>query len=462
MFGGKTNHATIRAQYPSCAVVRHAHTGLSRVNFLLGSAYEGAVQLARAAAAIAPARGGKVVATFRARRGIRERYLLWNRESRNGERPLVWMHASSVGEGLQARPVLEMLRTDHPELQLAYTFFSPSAEPFARSLGADFAEYLPFDSRGDARVALDSLTPRVLAFSKLDVWPALVAAARARGVRTALLSATLTEGSGRNSWVSSAFTRAAYDALDAVGAVDEADAIRLMKLGVREKAISVTGDTRFDQVWSRAQSTPARDALLAPLRSDRPTLVAGSTWPADERELLPAWIAMRSQVPDARLIIAPHEATHAHLAHVERWAAAHKLTLARTSALSTPRWKADADVVLVDGVGMLGDLYALADVAYVGGGFHGAGLHSVLEPAAFGVPVLFGPRHEKSRDAATLIANDAGASVTDGSAITARLEALLTRPDTRGAEGARAKEIVEKGRGAATRSAALVTGLLEG
>ena len=150
------------------------------MNFLLGSAYEGAVQLARAAAAIAPARGGKVVATFRARRGIRERYLLWNRESRNGERPLVWMHASSVGEGLQARPVLEMLRADHPELQLAYTFFSPSAEPFARSLGADFAEYLPFDSRGDARVALDSLTPRVLAFSKLDVWPALVAAARAR------------------------------------------------------------------------------------------------------------------------------------------------------------------------------------------------------------------------------------------------------------------------------------------
>lgn len=118
--------------------------------------------------------------------------------------------------------------------------------------------------------------------------------------------------------------------------------------------------------------------------------------------------------------------------------------------------------MLVDGVGMLGDLYALADVAYVGGGFHGAGLHSVLEPAAFGVPVFFGPRHEKSRDAAMLIANDAGASVTDGSAITARLEALLTRPDTRGAEGARAKEIVEKGRGAATRSAALVTGLLNG
>jgi 3-deoxy-D-manno-octulosonic-acid transferase len=427
------------------------------VNFLLGGAYEGAVQLARAAAALAPARGPKLVETFRARRGIRERYQQWNRDSRAHDRPLVWMHASSVGEGLQARPVLEGLRTEHPHLQLAYTFFSPSAEAFARSLGTDFAEYLPFDSRGDARVALDSLTPRVLAFSKLDVWPALVAAANARGVRTALLSATLTERSGRRSRIANAFTRGAYAAFDAVGAIDEADAIRLLALGVREKAISVTGDARYDQVWARAQRTPARDALLAPLLSDRPTLVAGSTWPADEHQLLPAWITTRSQVPNARLIIAPHEPTHAHLASIEKWAAANKLSLARTSAL--PRG-ANSDVILVDGLGLLGDLYALADVAFVGGGFHSAGLHSVLEPAAFGVPVFFGPRHETSRDAAVLIAEDAGASVTDGSAIAARLEALLTRPDTRGAEGERARRIVEKGLGASARSIALVTGLL--
>jgi 3-deoxy-D-manno-octulosonic-acid transferase len=428
-----------------------------RVNFLLSGAYEGAVQLARAAAALAPARGGKLVATFRARKGIRARYERWNREAKNAERPLVWMHASSVGEGLQARPVLERLRTDHPHLQLAYTFFSPSAEGFARSLDADFAEYLPFDSRGDARVALDALTPRVLAFAKLDVWPALVAAARARGVRTALLSATLAHRSRRRSRVSSAFTRGAYSAFDAVGAIDEADAIRLLQLGVREHAITVTGDTRYDQVWARAQQSASRETLLAPLRSDRPTLVAGSTWPTDEHELLSAWIVLRREVPGARLIIAPHEPTPAHLRYIEHWASSNRLSLARASALPSG---AGADVILVDGVGILGDLYALADVAYVGGGFHGAGLHSVLEPAAFGVPVLFGPRHEASRDAALLVAADAGASVSDASAIAGRLEALLTRPDTRGAEGARARAMVEKGLGASARSAALVTALL--
>jgi 3-deoxy-D-manno-octulosonic-acid transferase len=428
------------------------------VNFLLDGAYEGAVQLARAAALFAPAGGGKLLATFRARRGIRERYQQWQRDSRVHTRPLMWMHASSVGEGLQARPVLELLRSGRPELQLAYTFFSPSAEAFARSLDVDFAEYLPFDSRGDARASLDALSPRVLAISKLDVWPAHIAEARARGVRTALLSATLAERSGRRSRIAGAFTRGAYAAFDAVGAVDEADAVRLVQLGVREKAITVTGDTRYDQVWARAQPNASRDALLAPLRSDRLTLVAGSTWHADERHLLAAWIALRAQVPDARLIIAPHEPTYLHLGHLERWAASNKLSFARVSAL--PRG-AEADVILVDGVGLLGDLYALADVAFVGGGFHSAGLHSVLEPAAFGVPVIFGPQHEMSRDAAAIIAADAGGSVTDFSAIAARLEALLTRPETRAAEGERARAIVENGRGASARSVALVHGLLD-
>jgi 3-deoxy-D-manno-octulosonic-acid transferase len=427
------------------------------VNFLLDGAYEGAVQLARAAALLAPQNGGKLFATFRARRGIRERYEQWHRESRTLSRPLVWMHASSVGEGLQARPVLELLRAGHPELQLAYSFFSPSAEEFARSLDVDFAEYLPFDSHGDARVVLDALAPRVLAFAKLDVWPTLVAEASARGVRTALLSATLAEQSGRRSHFASAFTRDAYAMFDAVGAVDDADAIRLIQLGVREQAITVTGDTRYDQVWARAQPNASRDAFLAPLRGDRPTLVAGSTWHADERHLLEAWITVRAAVPDARLIIAPHEPTQMHLAHLEKWAAAHKLSVARVSTLPN---NAQSDVILVDGVGKLGDLYALADVAFVGGGFHSAGLHSVLEPAAYGVPVLFGPRHEKSRDAASIIAEDAGGSVTDYTAIAARLEALLTRPDTRAAEGARARGIVEKGLGASARSLELVRGLL--
>ena len=446
MFGEKTNRATLHAQYSP------------RVNALVSGAYEVAMQLARGAAALAPAGGGKLRATFRARRGIRARYARWARESRDS-RPLVWMHASSVGEGLQARPVLAALRGAHPEIRLAYTFFSPSAEQFAGSLAVDFADYLPFDSRGDARAALDALRPRVLAFSKLDLWPALVAAAHARGARLALVSATLSARSSRRSPMAAALTRDAYATLDAVGAIDEGDAERLIGIGVRRDVVTITGDTRYDQVWARARAIEERETVLAPLRSDRPTLVAGSTWPADERELLPAWVRTRARVPDARLIIAPHEPDPRHLAPIERWAREHGLALARTSAREAA---SAADVLLVDGVGMLGDLYALASVAYVGGGFHDAGLHSVLEPASFGVPVLFGPRHESSRDASLLEACGGGISVADGAALGAGLAEWLTDGEARTQAGANAKSMVESGTGASARSVAIIEALLGG
>jgi 3-deoxy-D-manno-octulosonic-acid transferase len=243
-----------------------------------------------------------------------------------------------------------------------------------------------------------------------------------------------------------------------VGAIDEDDAARLVELGVRSDAISVTGDTRYDQVWARAEAVDRASALLAPLASPRPTLVAGSTWPSDETVLLDAWIAVRRRVPGARLIIAPHEPTPAHLAPIERWAAEQRIPLAR---LDTPDAGA-ADVVLVDRVGVLGDLYALATVAYVGGAFHAAGLHSVLEPAAFGVPVLFGPRSHASRDARLLLSADGGARVASSPELAERLAHWLSDAAARTGIGSRARALVQSGLGAAERSVQLVEGLLEG
>jgi len=303
---------------------------------------------------------------------------------------------------------------------------------------------------------LDALRPDAIVFSKLDVWPTLVREASRRGVPLGLVSATLAATSSRRSGPAAGLLRPAYGRLDRVGAIDVDDAERLVTLGVRRDAIEVTGDTRYDQVWDRARRARPDSPLLAPLGADRPTLVVGSSWPADEEVVLGAWTAVLGSVATARIIVAPHEPTAAHLKPIEEWAARAGLGIARLD-----RADPGSDVVLVDRVGVLGELYALADVAYVGGGFHAAGLHSVLEPAAYGAPVLFGPRWQGSRDAGLLEQCQGGAPVSDERELARQLVLLLGDATVRADRGARARSMVESGLGAAERSYDLVRSLLE-
>lgn len=426
------------------------------MNPLLGFAYRLAGEGARALASVASAEGGKVARTLAGRRGLADRLAAWGRMHRDPARPLLWMHAPSVGEGLQARPVLERLRAAPSPPQLVYTHFSASAERFARALPVELADYLPFDVPGEVRGALDAIRPTAIVFSKLDVWPVLCAEARRGGVRLGMISATLAAGSSRNSGIARALLREAYASLDLVGAIAEEDAERLAAVGVREEVLRVTGDTRFDQVRARAAATDREGGLVGRLRSTRVTLVAGSTWPADEIPLLDAWQGVGATVPDRRLVIAPHEPTASHLEPVVRWAHRRGLRLARLDDADA----AAADVVLVDRVGILGELYALADVAFVGGGFHSAGLHSVLEPAAFGVPVIFGPRFANSREAGLLLAERGGASVPDQRALGELVAHWLADAEARREAGARALGFIERNLGAAERSTALVEELL--
>ena len=424
------------------------------MNSLLRIPYSLAGAVTHALVRAVPAGRSKFRRGLSARREIVERYARWAAASRDPSRPLIWFHAPSVGEGLQALPVIELVRSRRPDVQIAYTFYSPSAEEFARSIGADFADYLPFDTFHDADRIISALRPGALVFSKLDIWPALTERAAAARVPVGVISATLPESSGRRGVFARALLGDAYRSIERVGAIDEKDGQRLREQGVRGDRIGVTGDTRYDQVWARALR-PA-SALVQSLRSARPTLVAGSTWPTDEEHLLSAWIRIRDKTPDARLVIAPHQASDAHFRSIETWARAGALELARIDAGDAAR----ADVVLVDRYGVLGDLYAVADAAYVGGGFQAAGLHSVLEPAAFGAPVLFGPRNEKSRDAARLIEAGGGAAITGEADLSIRLADWLGSVAARDAAGAAARAMVQSGLGAAERSFALVSALL--
>ena len=425
------------------------------MNPALRLAYGAVGQLARSAAALTPDGAAKWRKALAARRGIRRRYRDWSRH-RDVARPLLWLHAPSVGEGLQARVVIDLVRSRRPDIQLAFTFFSPSAESFARSLPVDFTDYLPFDTAGDAATVLQALRPTALVFSKLDVWPVLVAEAARRGVRMGLISGTVSEISSREGLMATALLHECYEALDRVGAASEADATRIIALGADPASVVVTGDTRYDQVWRKASTVDRRSDLLAPLASHRPTLVAGSTWPSDEEVLLPAWREVRRDIPDARMIIAPHEPTSEHLDPIERWAIDERLAVARLGSAGA----LNADVVLVDRTGVLGDLYSLATAAFVGGGFHGAGLHSVLEPAAYGVPVAFGPRHANSRDAVMLHRSRGGDSVATADETVEVLQLWLSDPVAREHSGAAARALVQRGLGAGERSYELVMNLL--
>jgi 3-deoxy-D-manno-octulosonic-acid transferase len=399
---------------------------------------------------------GKLGAGARGRRGAVEAAEAWARAGRDPARPLVWLHAPSVGEGLQARAVIEELRRRRPDLQLAYTCFSPSAESLASSLPVDWWGYLPLDTRRNADRMLAALRPAVIAFNKSEAWPTLTAAAARSGVRTALLSATLPAGAGRLRFPAPLFLTPTFGRLDAVGAIHRDDALRFRRLGVSPERLEVTGDARMDQVLARAAAVDRGSALMVSLRAAAPVLVAGSTWPEDEERLLEAAAGALESGSLGRLVVVPHEPTAEHLAGLTARLRGAGLPSTLLSAGGDP-----APVLVVDRVGILGELYGAADVAYVGGGFGKRGIHSVLEPAAFGVPVLFGPRHANAREAAELVEAGGAFEAGRGAALRWRLEALLIRPETRTIAGAAARAYVEARAGGAARGAELVLRLLE-
>jgi 3-deoxy-D-manno-octulosonic-acid transferase len=415
--------------------------------------YGAAGQLSRVAPILTPPGDGRALVALRARRGLTKRYAAWARKSRDRLRPLVWLHAASVGEGLQAKPVLALLRARRPDAQIVYTYFSPSGRQLAGTIDADFADYLPFDNASDMDAALDALRPTLLVFSKLDVWPVLVERAKLKGVALALISGTLPSHSRRLAGVGGAIVRDAYLALDAIGAAAPEDAERFAAAGIPRARIEVTGDTSYDQVIARAEGT-RRSRVVEGLASFRFTLVAGSTWPADNRALFPAWERIRQRESTARLIIAPHDLSDRQLGVIEAWARP-SYKLARLSEAGAT----GADVIIVDRYGVLGDVYAVADVAYVGGGLHRAGLHSVIEPAAFGVPVIYGATHARRRDAELLLAAG-GAAAVDSAASLERALAEWLPEAKRKAAGARALAVVSREAGASERTYALLTALM--
>lgn len=427
-------------------------------------AYRGAIRMATALLPLAARFSPKLATAHRARAGVLDRMKAWADAHRDPARPLVWFHAPSVGEGLQAEAVMQALRGLRPDWQFVYTHYSSSAEALARRVPADIAEYLPYDTPEAAEALIAILRPQALIFTKLDLWPELATRAAARGVKVLIVAATVRPGSGRLGWPARDLLAPGYGALSAVAAIDPADAVRLAALGAPPAVISVEGDPRYDSVAAKVAAIGRDDPLLRFGRA-APTLVAGSTWEDDEAILLEAFARVRMTFPSARLLLVPHEPSVTHLAKVEELARQLPVPApVRLSSASEP-----VPLLIVDKVGVLAALYGAGTMAYVGGGFRRAGLHSVLEPAAWGIPVAMGPRWTESRDAVRL--REAGAAVglperrgglDPTGSLTELWSGWLREPEGCRTGGRKGRQVVESGLGASVRCAEVVVKSVEG
>ncbi|HEX6558810.1 MAG TPA: glycosyltransferase N-terminal domain-containing protein [Longimicrobiales bacterium] len=421
--------------------------------------YELSMYGARPLLAAATPLSSKLRKGVQGRRGATERLIAWANATRDASRPLVWLHAPSVGESLMAQAIVAELRAQLPEAQIVFTYFSPSAERIAERVGADIADYLPWDTPRTINRTLSALKPSAIAFVRTEIWPTLVRIAAERSIPMTLVNAVLSPESSRLHGTARWLLGPAYARLDRVGAVARPDAERFSRLGVSTSRVRVTGDARFDQVHARVQALDTNQPLLHRLRDDRVlTVVAGSTWPSDEEEILPAYAHARKGSP-LRLIIAPHEPDAAHLRELEQRLTSAGLRHNRLSEIESSGGPLP-EVVVVDRVGILADLYAIASIAYVGGGFHSAGLHSVVEPAGQGVPTIFGPRHGNAREADELAGKGGGFVASDGATFASVMLDLAARPLHRKSASLAARGFVEARLGGARRNAEMIVALI--
>lgn len=326
---------------------------------------------------------------------------------RKPEERWIWVHAASLGEFEQGRPLIERIRTEHPELKIALTFYSPSGYEVRKNYnGADLVAYLPADTPRAMRRFIDALNPELAVIVKYEFWRNMLRELRRRNIPVILISAIFRPGQlFFKPW--GGWYRKALRCFSHMYVQDEGSRKLLESIGLRN--VTVAGDTRFDRVTDIMKGTheiPALDAFTA--GGTRFTIVFGSSWSADEEIYFP-WL--RKHQGGVKAVIAPHEFDTARLEKM-RTLLSPMRTLLLSEVEKNPSAATDADVLIIDCFGLLSSAYRYGSMAYVGGGF-GTGIHNINEAAVYGIPVVFGPRHQKFLEAGELINAGGGFSISE-------------------------------------------------
>lgn len=368
-------------------------------------------------------------------------------DSRNRGGRRVWFHSSSMGEFEQAKPIIAELKRRHPDIRIIVSFFSPSGYEHSRSYKlADVITYLPFDSSRNAERFVQLVRPAAAVIVRYDVWPNHLWALKRAGVPTFIANATLRPDTGRLLPFFRQFHAFLYNSIDYILTVSLDDKDVFQSFHLRKPVVEVIGDTRYDQVWRRSAESKQRHLIDQQILRNRKVLVLGSSWEEDEEMLLPACRKFFAAHPEFLVILVPHEPTLDTLERIESELNG-SLTSLRFSQLSDYQGQ---QVILIDSVGILMALYQYAHVAYIGGSF-GSGVHNVLEPAVYGIPILFGPGHTNSREAVELASRGAAFVGRNAEEFYGHLELLLCNDHARRTAGEQALALVRQNVGATER-----------
>jgi 3-deoxy-D-manno-octulosonic-acid transferase len=380
---------------------------------------------------------------------------------RESDRKCVWLHAVSVGEVNLLGTLIGQIRDCRPEWECVVSTTTVTGMALARKKYADLCVfYCPLDFSWAVRAAMARVRPDLLVLAELELWPNLVRAARERGARVAVVNGRLSEHSFRGYRRIRGLVARVLKAIDLVAVQDETYAQRFRQLGARPETVRVTGSMKYDGAQTdRRNPDTERLRRLAGFDDDL-VFLAGSTQEPEEALALAAWQSLRAEWPALRLVLVPR--------HRERFEAVAKfldgsgVAWQRRSKLEAEGPRAETRVLLVDAIGELGAWWGTARVAFVGGSLGSRGGQNMIEPAAYGAAVSFGPNTQNFRDiVAAMLAHDAAVVVRDGDELTAFVRRCLADPAYADALGRRAADLVRRQLGATGRTLDLLVALLE-
>lgn len=349
----------------------------------------------------------------------------------------IWFHSASLGEYEQGLPIMEKIRQLYPQHKIVLTFFSPSGYEIRKNTkAADVVVYLPLDTKANAAKFLKLVQPELVFFIKYEFWPNYLNALKKAGTPVYLISGLFREKQVFFKWYGG-FYRKALQAFRHFFVQYDSSKQLLKNIGYTN--VTISGDTRYDRVseiLERDNSLPFIEEFI----NGKTTVVFGSSWPKDEA----LFMDFINNPSDTKFIIAPHTIGPDHINDIKNGITKKTVLFSEMEGKNL----AEYDVFIANTIGILGKIYSYADIAYVGGGFGTSGLHNILEPAAFGVPVIIGPNHQKFPEAVALVQMGGCIAAKDKEEMEDALSALVHNEDYRLETGHKAGTFVSMNRGA--------------